>query len=76
VLAGVLAPGGAGADHRHGLAIQRARPDQPVEGVLERAGERAGVLGGGDDDGVAARDPIDERRDRGVVASWVAGYTV
>ena len=43
----VLAPRRARTDHTHGLAVQIAGADQPVERVLERTRDATGVLGSG-----------------------------
>jgi hypothetical protein len=40
----------------HRLAVGAGVADRPLEQVLERAGERAGVLGGGDHERVGGRD--------------------
>ena len=64
VLAGERPAGRAGAEDGHRLGVQLARPDDPVERVLDRAGQRAGVLGRGDQHGVGGGDPLPPPLDR------------
>src|SRR4051794_23475243 len=55
-----------GVDEGHGPAVHLGPADRPVEQVLERARQRAGVLRRAEQHGVAGADGRPEPRDRGV----------